>query len=56
MKDQSIMVSYCESPKAPNRVYVMRIRVNRTRNGIDFLPIDEPVKTVREPLPRKDPG
>ena len=56
MKDQSIMVSYCESSKAPNRVYVMRFRVNRTRNGIDFLPIDAAVKTVREHLPRKDPG
>ena len=55
MKDQSIMVSYCESSKAPNRVYVMRIRVNRTRNGIEFLPIDAAVKTVREHLRRKDP-
>ena len=39
MKDQSIMVSYCESSKSPNRVYVMRFRVNRARDGIRFLPL-----------------
>ncbi|GIT30227.1 MAG: hypothetical protein Ct9H300mP1_22730 [Planctomycetaceae bacterium] len=40
MKDQSIMVSYCESSKAPNRVYVMGFRVNRPARGPGFLPID----------------
>ena len=44
MKDESIMISYCESGKAPNRVYVMRIRVNAARDGIELLPIDKPVK------------
>lgn len=39
-EDQSIMVSYCESAHAPNRVYVMRIRVNEARDDIEFLPIE----------------
>ncbi len=45
MKDESIMVSYCESAQAPNRVYVIRIRVNAVRDDIEFLPINEPIKT-----------
>lgn len=47
MKDESIMVSYCESGKAPNRVYVMRIKVNQARDGIDFLPLDTPIQASR---------
>ena len=39
------MVSYCESAQAPNRVYVIRIRVNAARDDIEFLPINEPIKT-----------
>ena len=42
MEDESIMVSYCESSSAPNRIYVMRIRVNEARDGIQFLPIGGP--------------
>ena len=47
MKDESIMISYCESGKAPNRVYVMRIKVNKARDGIDFLPIDTAIPAPR---------
>ena len=39
MEDQSILISYCESASAPNRVYVVRIKVNEARDGIDFLPL-----------------
>ena len=39
MEDESIMVSYCESGEAPNRVYVIRLRVNADRDGIEFLPM-----------------
>lgn len=38
------MISYCESGKAPNRVYVMRIKINDARDGVDFLPIDTEIK------------
>lgn len=44
MQDESIMISYCESGKAPNRVYVMRIKINDARDGVDFLPIDTKIK------------
>jgi len=39
MKDESIMVSYSQSAGSPNRVYVIRFRVNAARDGIDLLPI-----------------
>ena len=39
LEDESIMLSYCESGKAPNRVYIIRFRVNRRRNGVALLPI-----------------
>jgi hypothetical protein len=39
MEDESIMVSYCESAHSPNRVYVVRIRVNAAGDGIEFLPL-----------------
>jgi hypothetical protein len=37
MGDESLMISYCESETAPNRVYVIRSRVNATRDGIELL-------------------
>jgi hypothetical protein len=40
LDDESILVSYCQSGKAPNRVYVIRFRVNELRTGIDLLRID----------------
>ena len=39
LEDGSIMLSYCESGLAPNRVYVIRFRLNSGRDGIDILPI-----------------
>lgn len=39
MEDESILISYCESASAPNRVYVVRIRVNDARDRIEFLPM-----------------
>jgi hypothetical protein len=38
MEDESILMPYCASGRAPNRVYVVRFRANATRTGIDFLP------------------
>ena len=39
LDDESILVSYCESGKAPNRVYVIRFRVNAARTGTELLRI-----------------
>ncbi|MAE68139.1 MAG: hypothetical protein CMJ18_28145 [Phycisphaeraceae bacterium] len=39
MEDESIMISYCESAHAPNRIFVVRIRINEARDGIEFLGI-----------------
>lgn len=36
MADESL-ISYCESGKAPNRVYVIRFQVNAARDGIELL-------------------
>ena len=38
-KDESILVPYCASGRAPNRVYLVRIRVNKARDGIELLPL-----------------
>ena len=43
MEDESIMISYCQSGKAPNRVYVIRFKVNAERDGIEILPIGESI-------------
>jgi photosystem II stability/assembly factor-like uncharacterized protein len=39
LDDESILVSYCQSGRAPNRVYVIRFRLNKARSGIELLPI-----------------
>ena len=39
LADESILVSYCESGRAPNRVYVIRFRVNDARTGIERMRI-----------------
>lgn len=39
MEDGSLLISYCESSKAPNRVYVIHFQVNSTRDGIELLGI-----------------
>ena len=42
LDDGSIMVSYCSSGRAPNRVHVVRFRVDEDRTGIKLLPIAGP--------------
>ena len=37
--DDSILVPYCASGRAPNRVYLVRFQVNATRDGIALLPV-----------------
>jgi hypothetical protein len=38
-KEESILVPYCSSGRAPNRIYLVRIRVNTNRDGIELLPL-----------------
>ena len=38
-EDESILLPYCASGRAPNRVYLVRFRVNQARTGIDLLPV-----------------
>ncbi|MBM83167.1 MAG: hypothetical protein CMJ78_21605 [Planctomycetaceae bacterium] len=38
-KDGSILLPYCASGRAPNRVYLVRFRVNSDRTGINLLPV-----------------
>jgi hypothetical protein len=37
MDDESIFISYCQSAHPPNRVYVMRVKVNEGRNGFELM-------------------
>lgn len=37
--DESILLPYCASGRAPNRVYLARFRVNASRTGIELLPV-----------------
>ena len=41
-KDESILLPYCASARAPNRVYLIRFRVHASRTGIEFLPVELP--------------
>lgn len=38
-QDDSILLPYCASGRAPNRVYLVRFRVNQERTGITLLPV-----------------
>jgi len=38
-EDESILLPYCASGRAPNRVYLVRFRVNDKRSGIELLPV-----------------
>ena len=38
-KDESIVLPYCASGRAPNRIYLVRLRVNEARDDIEFLPL-----------------
>ncbi|MEO2045293.1 MAG: sialidase family protein [Pirellulales bacterium] len=40
-KDESILIPYCASGRAPNRIYLVRFRVNDARDGIELMPITE---------------
>ncbi|MEO2034064.1 MAG: sialidase family protein [Planctomycetaceae bacterium] len=40
-KDESILLPYCASGRAPNRIYLVRFVINRARNGIDLLPVTD---------------
>lgn len=41
LEDDSILVSYVKSGRAPSRVYLVRFKVNAARTGIDLLPPGE---------------
>ncbi|MEO1994215.1 MAG: hypothetical protein ABGZ17_02965, partial [Planctomycetaceae bacterium] len=38
-RDQTILLPYCASGRAPNRVYLVRFRINAARNAIELLPL-----------------
>lgn len=44
-RDESILLPYCASGRAPNRVYLVRLRVNAARTGIELLPVPETLPT-----------
>ena len=37
--DESILLPYCASGRAPNRIYLVRFRLNAERTGIELLPV-----------------
>ena len=39
LKDESILLAYVHRHAAPQRCFLVRLRVNATRDGIDLLPI-----------------
>ena len=39
LEDESFLVSYCSSGRAPNKVYVVRFKVNAARDGIELVAI-----------------
>ncbi len=39
--DESILLPYCASGRAPNHVYLVRFRVNSSRTGIELLTVGE---------------
>ena len=38
LQDDTLLVSYCSTGRAPNRIYALRFRVDAKRDGIE-LPI-----------------
>ncbi len=38
--DESILLPYCASGRAPNRVYLVRFRAGQARTEIELLPVD----------------
>jgi len=41
LPDESLLVSYCSSGRAPNKIFCVRFRVNNNRDGIELLPMGE---------------
>ena len=41
LPDESLLVSYCSSSRAPNKIFCVRFRVNDNRDGIELLPMGE---------------
>ena len=41
MEDETILMSYIMSGSTPTRCYLVRLRVNQQRNGIELLPVGE---------------
>ena len=41
LDDESILVSYCSSGRAPSRIYVVRFKVNTARDGIELLQLGQ---------------
>jgi len=39
--DESILLPYCASGRAPNNIYLVRFRVTPSRTGIELLPVDQ---------------
>ncbi len=39
LKDDSMLVSYCSAGGAPNRIHLLRFRVNDARDGVSLLPV-----------------
>ena len=39
LADDTLLVSYCSSGRAPNRIFVARFRANEKRDGIELLPV-----------------
>ena len=50
LPDDSMLVSYCSSGRAPNRIHLLRFRVDDSRTGIELLPV-EPRSTPRTKTP-----
>jgi hypothetical protein len=46
--DESMLVSYCSSGKAPNRIHLIRFKVKPGRSGIEVLPVTDPDIGARE--------
>lgn len=42
--DESIIFPYCMSGRAPNQVYLVRMRVNAARTGIELLHLHQPAE------------
>jgi hypothetical protein len=42
LQDDSILVSYVASGRAPSTIYVARFKLNRSRDGINLLPVGGP--------------